>query len=190
MERSREITQKLGQILELLHSIDKLILEKNDDIEVQFKDENHPESLHSFVPGSFTRKLLELIEDNVLEGYRPLNIEELTEDDVEFEIECQEEIEPVKGNAIVSGDAEFDKKVENQIIEQLEQGNEWAWCTIRVVAKWKDFFGDDYLGGCSYKSEQDFIESNDYYQDMKTNALAELNKKVKETAGQISALVI
>jgi hypothetical protein len=97
-----------------------------------------------------------------------------TIEQVEFTIQCMPEDIPIKGNAIVSGDDEYDKEVENDLIEQLENGNEWAWCAIKVTACYKGQEGTDYLGGCSYKSKKDFIESNDYYQDMRQQAYDEL----------------
>lgn len=69
---------------------------------------------------------------------------------------------PVRGNAIVSGDDEYDRNVENQIISDLEW-NVWAWCDITVSLELKIaghvFKGEDIATGCQYKDEQDFIKS-------------------------------
>jgi len=88
---------------------------------------------------------------------------------VEIKIDCLEEHVPVKGNAICSDDAEFDKKVEDEIIAELEY-NQWAWCCIRVTARYKGQEGRDYLGCCSYKDEKDFVETSGYYEQMRQEA--------------------
>jgi hypothetical protein len=102
----------------------------------------------------------------------------ITEQEAQFSIECLEECVQVRGNAIASGDDRLDTNTENLILEELDSGNQWAWCTVRVVAEWNGLEGDDYLGCCSYKDEKDFIERSGYYEDMKAQALAELNGKV------------
>jgi hypothetical protein len=93
--------------------------------------------------------------------------------DVEFTIECMREDMPVKGNAISSGDDDFDKKTEDSIIDALNNGNEWAWCMVQVTAKYKGIYGYDNLGGCSYKSKEDFMKDG-YFEDMKQVAFDNL----------------
>jgi hypothetical protein len=53
-----------------------------------------------------------------------------------------------------------------------------------VIARWtgpdgREFLGDDYLGCCSYESEEDFRAPGGYFDDMKRAALDELNEKVR-----------
>lgn len=105
-----------------------------------------------------------------------------TIEQVEFSIECLPEDTQVQGNAMFSGDNEADREAEENIIQKLDNGNEWAWCTVRVVARHKGIEGDDYLGCCSYDSEKDFIENSGYYQDMKSIAYEELISRLKEMA--------
>lgn len=62
--------------------------------------------------------------------------------------------------------------------EQLAAGNEWAWCTIRVAARWQGFAADDLLGCCSYASEEQFRQPGGYFEDMKVTALHRLNAAV------------
>lgn len=100
---------------------------------------------------------------------------------VEFAIEALPEYIPIKGYAIASGDPEFDAKVENDIAEQLEI-NIWAWCTVKVTATWKGLEGTDYLGGCSYKSEKDFMENSGYYLGMRGYAYIDLIGQLKHLA--------
>lgn len=92
--------------------------------------------------------------------------------EVSYRIECLEEHLPVIGNAIDSGDKEYDNEVETAILEDLEH-NEWAWCCVRVVASWRGIEGDDYLGACSYSSEEEFMKEG-YYEDMKERAYEDL----------------
>lgn len=91
---------------------------------------------------------------------------------VEFITECLPEDTPVKGNACAIDD-ETDRATEQMIYDQLDNGNEWAWCLIKVTAKYKGIEGTDYLGGCSYKSKNDF-EKDSYYKDMKQAAFTDL----------------
>lgn len=79
----------------------------------------------------------------------------------------------IHGNAIDSGDNEFDAKVEKDIIERLNSGDVWAWACVCVKAEFNDFEGVDYLGGCSYKGQDDFVDDF-YYDDMVSSALSEL----------------
>ena len=96
-----------------------------------------------------------------------------TIEQVNFEIQCLPEDMPIRGNAIASGDDEYDKEVEDKLIAESEW-NEWAWCMVKITAKYKGAKGTDYLGGCSYKNEKDFIQNSGYFEDMKQNAYAEL----------------
>lgn len=61
----------------------------------------------------------------------------------------------------------------NRIIEEHDNGNIWAWCTVKVTATHGDSEGTDYLGCCSYKDENGFKEGG-YYEDMKQAAYNDL----------------
>jgi hypothetical protein len=104
----------------------------------------------------------------------------LTAEDVEFTIEAEPEDIPVRGNAMMSGDDDFDRKVEDEIIADLEDGNEWAWCSVKVAAKWKRWEGRAYLGCCSYKNEKDFCQPGGYFEQMKEEALEDLNRQIAD----------
>ena len=97
--------------------------------------------------------------------------------EVTFSIECQDEWEQVAGNAMASGDDKVDE-CNAEIYRQLDSGNEWAWCCVRVVAEWNGLEGDDYLGCCSYASEADFRVEGGYYDDMKNSATLALLAKI------------
>jgi hypothetical protein len=53
------------KIIEILRSITKLEITKIGELDIWF-DQEFPESVNSFVPGSFTRELLELIESHLV----------------------------------------------------------------------------------------------------------------------------
>jgi hypothetical protein len=99
---------------------------------------------------------------------------------IQYKINCLSEFIPIRGN-VCSIDEKHDRECENKVIKSLENGNEWAWCCVEVIAYIDgiDLIGVDHLGGCSYKSEKDFKRSSGYYQDMKHEAkrhlLAQIN---------------
>jgi hypothetical protein len=79
----------------------------------------------------------------------------LTEADVTFTVEVEQDELEIRGNAMASGDDAADRELEDQIISQLDSGNMAAWCTVTVVARWTDpagdtFEGTDNIGACSF----------------------------------------
>lgn len=103
---------------------------------------------------------------------------------VEFDIEVCPEEYPVRGNAMRSGNVEDDRKVEDEILADLDAGNVWAWASVKVTARIGGIECSDYLGCCSYKDEAAFRECP-YYFDMKAEALSALRDKIH---GCISAI--
>lgn len=95
-------------------------------------------------------------------------------EEVTFRTICREEDMPIEGNVMASGNDAIDRKAEKDIYEQLENGNEWAWCCVEVQAEWRGLVGNDFLGGCSYDSQKDFEEPGGYYDDMKVQAYDDL----------------
>jgi hypothetical protein len=78
--------------------------------------------------------------------------------EVKISIHVEYEDIPVRGNAMASEDSEYDEKVENEIIDDLESGNIFAWCTAVVKSRWAGFEGIDSLGGISCSNEEDFLK--------------------------------
>lgn len=102
-------------------------------------------------------------------------------------VQCLTEYTPVRGNALCSGDDREDKRCEDRIIRQLNNGNDWAWCTVKVTVEpkdgpWCELQGTDYLGCCSYKSKTDFIRNSGYYGDMVSTAFDELLSLIPDMA--------
>lgn len=85
----------------------------------------------------------------------------------------------VRGNALASGDDAVDKAMEDKIINDLNDGNEWAWCTAAVRATWNALEATDYLGCCSYESAEDFKRPGGYYQQMVDTVIDELVKQAE-----------
>ena len=103
--------------------------------------------------------------------------------DAEIHLIAEYDHIPVRGNAIVSGDDDFDKSVEDELIERLNDGDVWAWASVEVYASVEiggvTVQGDsEYLGCCSYRDESDFVNNSGYYDDMKATALESLIEKV------------
>jgi hypothetical protein len=103
---------------------------------------------------------------------------------VEFDIEVCQDDTPVRGNAMCSGDADVDRAAEDEILADLDDGNVWAWASVKVTARIGSIEASDYLGCCSYESEEDFRKCP-YYFDMKAEALSALRDKIH---GCISAI--
>ena len=101
-----------------------------------------------------------------------------------YTVECLPEDMPVRDNVQASGDAALDREAEEDILRDLEAGNPWAWCTVKVTAKLGAYQGDDYLGGCSYKSEEEFRTESVYFEDMKETARRDLVGRL-EAAGAV-----
>ena len=101
----------------------------------------------------------------------------IPDDEIEYDVILHSEDIPVRGNATVSGDDEFDRKVEDSIIRDLDDGNPWAWCTIEIRARFGKWSGRDTLGCCSYKSQAEF-ENDVYFSDMKRQAKLALFREI------------
>ena len=79
----------------------------------------------------------------------------------DIELDAEQDDLRVRGNAMCSGDDAVDKRVEDKILARLDRGDVWAWCSATVRVSHSEYPDagpiEDYLGACSYKSEDDFI---------------------------------
>jgi len=93
---------------------------------------------------------------------------------VTYKLAILEEDLQVRGNVVASEDEDYDKKCEDEILARLDRGDIFAWFTAKVTATYAVdsfiFEGEDFLGGCSYKDEEDFKQGG-YYESMKQEAL-------------------
>lgn len=105
---------------------------------------------------------------------------DLTIDDIKINLLASYSDIAIRGNAIDSGDIEFDRQTENRLINAVNAGNIWAWCDVMINAEFKGLVSDpEHLGACSYFSEAEFKASG-YYTDMVNAVLSDLNNKIKE----------
>ena len=112
---------------------------------------------------------------------------EIHRDEVEIRIFVEDEEIPVE-ESFATDEPDLDRKLEQEIRERLARGDVWAWCSVTVEVRWKEFSGEDHLGCCSYESEEDF-RSGDYFESMVDEALGDLNQKVLRTWERISELL-
>lgn len=116
-----------------------------------------------------------------------MNRRKLTVKDVEFSLRREPEDIPFVGNCSAI-DEKTDRRAENWIRRQLEAGNCWAWCYVVITAQWNGFQGRASLGGCSYRSEEEFCRRGGYYDDLKAEALEALNEEVERAANALDSL--
>jgi len=111
---------------------------------------------------------------------------------IRIELEVYQDDAEVRGNAMCSGCDECDRRYEDEILERLNDGDVWAWATVRVVARYdgiNSVYGDNYLGCCTYKDEDDFKRCG-YYEDMVSEAESELIAKLEELADQYGPAIL
>lgn len=109
-------------------------------------------------------------------------MKKLTEKDVEFSIDITPELDTPES-------AIEDPETIKWIDKELAKGNDWAWCFVRVSAHWNGITGFDSLGCCSYKSEEDFKQDGGYYEDMKKEALRDLNREIENMYKKVAPLI-
>lgn len=114
---------------------------------------------------------------------------ETDERGVEYRLLISPEDTEVRGNASASGDDEADREAEDAILAELESGNTWSWCSVRVQAKLGEFTGDDYLGCCSYRNTAEFIQQGGYWDDMKAEATVDLRGKLERASVALGSLL-
>ena len=104
---------------------------------------------------------------------------------LEAERDCYDEIE----GSFALGDDDLDRKEVARIKRRYAAGDRWAWCITRVTVECGSFTGEsDWLGGCSYASEEDFKKS-DYYKGMQREARENLLNQLKEAHDLYLALL-
>lgn len=96
---------------------------------------------------------------------------------ITYTVHIEPEEMEVRGNVQASGNAAEDKAAEDEVLERLRNGEEWAWCCVQVVAE--DGVGNigksSWLGGCNYEDEDAFRTPGGYFDDLCQEALADLN---------------
>jgi hypothetical protein len=95
---------------------------------------------------------------------------------VTYEITVEPEDTDFHGNCSAI-DPETDRENEQWIANELRNGNECAWCWVKVVARFEEYTGEDSMGGCSYKSREELDEC--LIPDMKGEARAVLRNAIE-----------
>jgi hypothetical protein len=86
---------------------------------------------------------------------------------------CEEDLNPA--GQFASGDDAADA----EIISKINNGD-LVWFLAKVTASKNGIvLGTDYLGGCCYESYEQFVEQNDYYADMVSQAIIEARNAIK-----------
>lgn len=106
--------------------------------------------------------------------------------DIKVAPECEDAT--IEGNASAWNDG-TDEPYWKSIREKYESGNDWAWCTVHVSARYAGFVGDDYLGCCSYEGEADFKQPGGYYEQMVDDACGDLADKLIAAKVAVSTLL-
>jgi len=114
-----------------------------------------------------------------------VKIRSITREEAAIRVLAEPDHVLVEGNASASGDDDFDREVEHNILCRLQQGDAWVWAAVTVVAAWGSFEGRAHLGCCSYADEEDFRQPGGYFDDMVEEALEELNRSVYEAYQRI-----
>lgn len=113
--------------------------------------------------------------------------------EAKFVVRTEPEDFPFEGNVQCSEDEESDKATEDEVRAQLKAGNDAAWCMVIVEAHWQGVFGRDVLGGVSIFNGPDMQKELDEVVEshgMKANALADLNKELREMLGRLRPLLL
>ena len=118
----------------------------------------------------------------------PLRPRPLTRADVTIEVGHEPEDLPVRGNVLASGDETADKLAEEETLARINEGDEWAWCMVRVTVSWGDFNHTSVLGGCSYLNEKEF-RACPYFDDLVDEDLHELNAMIARQFDEIRSLL-
>ncbi|HTF27220.1 MAG TPA: hypothetical protein VK625_00170 [Flavitalea sp.] len=79
---------------------------------------------------------------------------------------------------ITPEDSYMEKESADYVRDQYNSGNPFAWFSGKVTVTYKGMEENDYLGGCSYKSERDFKENSGHYFDMVNTCIEAINKEI------------
>ncbi len=107
---------------------------------------------------------------------------------VTLTIHMEQDDSPVRGNASASGDDEYDKLIEDGILERLRQDDDWAWCCVTVTGKFGPFTADTSLYGCSYNDKEDFMQPGGYYDEMVDEVIEDLERQIERALQLIQSL--
>jgi hypothetical protein len=117
-----------------------------------------------------------------------IKLRKLTAAEVTFEVTTEHEVCSVEGH-FATDEPELDRKLEAEIIERLNNGDDSAWCCVVVHARWNGYEGWDCLGGCSLDDNYT-LETVVEEHGMREEALDHLNRRIAEHAAKLDALEV
>lgn len=89
----------------------------------------------------------------------------------------EQDDDPVRGNFELE-DGSPDLEIETSILARLDAHDVWAWCGVKVHAEQDGFVGESSsVWGCCYEDERDFREQSGYFEDLRDEALADLQEQ-------------
>lgn len=76
-------------------------------------------------------------------------------------------------------DWDFDSEEDKQeLLRKIDKGI-YEWFGVKVTAEKNGIeLASDYIGGCCYKSIEEFIKSGDYYEDMVNTVIREARETI------------
>lgn len=105
--------------------------------------------------------------------------------DAEVTVSVEQSDIPLRGNVMASGDDATDQEAEQWVIDQLNSGNDFAWCDVFVSAELGGFRGWDSLAACSCNTKEELQELiNDH--GMVENALDHLRQQLREAGAKLT----
>lgn len=115
-----------------------------------------------------------------------MELRKLTLEEVEFTVSIEPEESGPDGH-FCSDEPELDKEMVDEIEGRLRRGDQLAWCTLVVVAKWNDFTVTNTLGACSFADQKD-MDSEVESHGMKDEALGQLQTQLQNVFNMLVPL--
>lgn len=114
-------------------------------------------------------------------------IEQIVRHLADIKLDILPEDLPIRGNAIASGGDAYDRAFEDALIERLESGDDLAWFVARVSVRCSGLESYSYLGGCSYRSIEEFL-ADGYYADMVSECVSEIADHLIATSELLASI--
>jgi len=109
------------------------------------------------------------------------SLKSITLADVEWELICEPEQFTTPEEHLCTDEPEDDAKDCELIRQRLDSGDQWAWCSVRLVGRFRALECWDSLGSCNFESEDDFRQSG-YFADMQLEVLRQLQEEASNIA--------
>lgn len=87
---------------------------------------------------------------------------------------------------IISADSEDTDRFVRDVEEMIDEHGLWGWCQVEVKATFGQLTGSAYLGGCSYKDEDDF-RNGGYLDQMVDEAIGDIQTQLDEIVSLLAS---